>query len=69
MEINYSKLRSRIIEKYGTISNFSKASGYSGVTVSGKLNGKTPFTLKEIHQWINLLNIEREEILSFFFTK
>ena len=40
MAFNYSKLRGRIIEKYGSQSDFAKAFGCSDRTLSLKMNGK-----------------------------
>ena len=40
MEFNYSKLKGRIKEKYGTQENFAKAIGKTRTTTSFKINGK-----------------------------
>lgn len=48
MERDYRKLRGKIVEVYGTMSNFAKAMGYSERTVSLKINGKVDFSQSDI---------------------
>ena len=66
---DYSKLRGRIVEKFGTISAFTKALGSSTVTVSAKLNNKSGFSRGDIEHWSELLKIPSSEIGLYFFTK
>lgn len=66
---DYSKLRGRIVEKFGTISAFTKALGSSTVTVSAKLNNKSGFNRGDIEHWSELLEIPSTEIGLYFFTK
>ena len=61
------KLRGRIIEKYGTIGAFCDAVGFSRVTASKVLYGKTTPTPKHLMEWCRLLGIEREDIGIFFY--
>lgn len=65
---NYSKLRGRIVEKYGNASNFAKALGKTPQTVSNKLNGNIGIPPKEIQQWSELLDIAQGDIGYYFFT-
>lgn len=44
MSFDYSKLRGRIVEKFGTQVNFAKAIKLSERTLSLKLNGKIFYT-------------------------
>ena len=44
MAFDYSKLKGKIVEVFGTQSNFAKAVGMSERTLSCKLNNKIPFT-------------------------
>lgn len=66
---DYSKLRGRIVEKFGTISAFTEALGSSTVTVSAKLNNKSGFSRSDIEHWSELLEIPFVEIGLYFFTK
>ena len=64
----YSKLRGRIIEKYGSQSDFAKAFGCSDRTLSLKMNGKRPWKQTEILSAIKLLELSEEDIQDYFFT-
>lgn len=68
MAFNYSKLRGRIIEKYGSQSDFAKAFGCSDRTLSLKMNGKRPWKQTEILSAIKLLELSEEDIQDYFFT-
>ena len=67
MAFDYSKLKGRIIEKFRSQGNFSKALGMSEHTLSKKLNSKVFFTQIEISEVSNLLDITSEEIPEYFF--
>lgn len=64
---DYSKLKGRIIEKYGTQGRFAEALGVSMNAVSKKLNARTSFNKKEILVWAALLDIKQDEIGVYFF--
>ena len=64
---DYSKLRGRIVEKYGTMSRFAEELGLSLVAVSNKMNNKTGFTRTDIEKWANLLDIPGFEYDAYFF--
>lgn len=66
---DHSKLRGRIIEKYGSISEFSAALGVSLTTISEKLNNKTGLSRADIDRWNELLGISTDEIGAFYFAK
>ena len=68
MKFNYNKLRGRIVEKYGTLSNFSEAIGISFVALSKKMNNLIAISQKEIIKWSELLDIAPNEIGVYFFT-
>ena len=69
MEFDFSKLRGRIVEKYGTCNAFSAASGFSASGLSDRLNNKTPWDTREIHRIVqpDCLDIAAEDIPSYFF--
>lgn len=69
MEYDYSKLRGRIIEKFGSIKAFAKAYGLSYVTMSNKLNGKVGISSDDIVKMSKpeLLDIPPAEYHLYFF--
>ena len=69
MNYNYSKLRGRIVEKYGTASAFADALGIHKTQLSAKLNNKVDITKQDISTWSDLLNISMEDYGTYFFTK
>ena len=69
MAYDYSKLRGRIVEKYGTQKKFATAMGWSERTLSLKLNGFVFWKQHEISQAMELLNIEESSINDYFFTQ
>ena len=48
VEFDYSKLRGRIIEKFGSIKAFAKAYGISNVSMSKKLNGQIAISQDDV---------------------
>ena len=68
MAFNYSKLRGRIIEKYGSQSDFAQAFGCSERTLSLKTTGKRPWQQTEILTAIKLLGLSEEDTQAYFFT-
>ena len=68
IEFDYSKLRGKIKEVYGTQSNFADAMSFSNTSLSAKLNNQTEFTQKEINKACQLLEISFEELNVYFFT-
>jgi len=69
LTFNYSKLRGKIVEKYGSIAAFSTALGISNITLSMKLNNKIRFTSDDIIKIVELLEIPTDEIGDYFFTQ
>lgn len=69
MVFNTSKLRGRIIEKYGTIGKFAESVGCSTNTISNYLTGSTNLSQDKILQWCDLLDIKEKEIPAYFFTQ
>ncbi len=68
LRFNYSKLKGKIIEKYGTHRMFAKALGISHASLSYKLTGKRQFDSQEIYRSAELLEIPLNEIASYFLT-
>ena len=69
LAFDYSKLRGKIVEKYGTIHNFAKIYGISKTSMSRKMQNKSRFSSDDIIRMSKLLEIDKEDIGSYFFTK
>lgn len=66
---DFSKLRGRIKEIYGTQTSFAVAMLMNEATLSNKLNNNVEFSLKEIYRACLLLCIDIEkELKPYFFT-
>lgn len=68
-EYDTSKLRGRIIEKFGTVDAFSQAASLTRASISDYLNGKKFLSQKDMNEWIDLLEINRSDIFDYFFTQ
>ena len=62
MAFDYRKLRGKIVEKYGSQSEFSVVMGLSERTLSLKMNSKVPWKQKEICKAASLLDISDGDI-------
>lgn len=67
MAFDYSKLRGRIIEKFGSQMSFAKAMDISERTLSLKMSGKRTWKQQEICLAINLLELSNDDIQDYFF--
>lgn len=65
--VDYSKLRGRIREVFGTQANFALALAISMCSLSQKLNNKTEWSTHEIRRACELLDIAADEIPQYFF--
>lgn len=68
MPYTYNKLRGRIIEKFGSQSNFSREIGISQQALSKKMNCKIGLSQEDIVLWGTLLDIAPEDYKAYFFT-
>jgi len=69
MAFNYSKLRGRIREVFGTQDRFAEAMGRSNTSISQKLNNKSEWTQKEISRAVEVLGIDDVDIPAYFFAQ
>ena len=69
MSFNYNKLKSKIIEKYGTQREFAKAFGITNIALSRKLNNQSRFSTDDIIVIVDMLDIPENEITEYFFTR
>jgi len=67
--MDYSKLKGRVYEKYGTVRRFCKEMGWSESTGSNKLKGLRDWSSDEYYRAIDLLDIKPDEVVTYFFTK
>lgn len=68
MKLNFQKLRAKIIEKYGTLGKFAEAYGISENSLSRKMNNKVPFSCEDIIKISGMLDIDKADIVLYFFT-
>ncbi|MFA9375564.1 MAG: DUF739 family protein [Lachnotalea sp.] len=66
--MDYSKLKGKIKEVFGTQGAFAKVMGISSVSLSAKLNNWVSFTQPEINKACELLGISFQHIAVYFFT-
>jgi len=64
-----SKLRGRIIEKFGTLGNFANAVKCSLSFLSQYMNGKKKLDQPTMDEWVNALDISSDEIYDYFFIR
>ena len=69
MAYDYSKLRGKIREVYGTQEAFADAMGIHPVTISRKLNNQLDWTREEMDKACVLLGIPLEEVPLYFFAQ
>lgn len=68
MAFDYSKLKGRIVEKFGSQAKFAEALGTSERTLSLKMNNKIYFRQDEINKALDLLGIDLNDAREYFFT-
>lgn len=68
MAFDFSKLRGRIVEKFGTCERFAQAMGKSKGWLSVRLNNTVHWRPAEIREAAVLLEIPDDEIPAFFLT-
>lgn len=69
MSYEYSKLKGRIKEVFGTQEAFAAAMGMSSAVLSARLNNVNNFSQAEIDLACKLLHIPDGEIRSYFFCR
>lgn len=65
---NYSKLKGKIIEVFGSQRAFASALGKGEEYVSRFLNGRFFLEQPELETWMELLDVPFEEVRVYFFT-
>jgi len=69
VEFDYSKLRGRIVEKFGTLGAFAQAAGITEVALSRKMNNKMSITRDDMIRWSELLDISLDDYGVFYFVR
>lgn len=67
MSYDYSRLKGKIIEKYGSNAKFAEDMEWSERTLSLKLNNKVAWKQPEIVKAIGLLSLDENDITGYFF--
>lgn len=67
--MDYSKLRGKIKEVFGTEGAFAKAMGYNRCTISAKLNSQSEWTRTDIEKACGLLSIPFSGVEPYFFCR
>lgn len=65
--MDYSKLRGKIKEVFGSETSFSEAMGYNRSTISAKLNNRSEWTRADIEKACDLLRIPLTDVALYFF--
>lgn len=66
---DHSKLKKRIKEKYGSQEAFAQKLGKSRVSINNKLSEVNSFTVDDIIEWAELLEIHETEYTKYFFDR
>lgn len=66
---NYNKLKGRIKEKVETQRNLALKMNTSPTLLSFKLNHKVDFSMNDIYKMVNILEIPKDEIYDYFFSR
>lgn len=65
---DYSKLKGRIYEIFGSLKKFEEAMGISHTSLYMKLNNQRGFNQSEIQHAVQLLGIDPGSVSAYFFT-
>lgn len=68
MEVDYSKLIGRIVEKFGTRAAFAAAMGMKPEVLCRRLNNRSDWNIGEYIKACELLDIPATEMGAYFFT-
>ena len=66
---DYSKLKGKIVEVYGSQEKLAKVLDISNQSMSNKMTNKVPFKTNEIEKLVELLCIDPQDIGVYFFKK
>lgn len=69
VRFDYSRLKGRIVEKFGSQKMFAKSLGISESTLTAKLAGTTYFRQGEILRSMKILDINPVYTTDYFFTE
>ena len=65
---DYSKLLARILNKFNSRFEFALEMGMTPQTLINKLKNRNPWNQHQIEECCKLLDIDRSEIVEYFFT-
>lgn len=64
---DYSRLRGRIVEKFGTLTAFYKNLSYTEEMAYRKINNRAGFSQEDIVEWCGILDIDLKDVGSYFY--
>ena len=64
--MDYSKLRGKIVEVFGSQYAFAEAMGMSAAAIGQRLNGKTQWSAPEMVKGCDVLGVPLEEVHLYF---
>lgn len=67
MSLNYSKLRGKIVEKCGTLEEFSRQIDMTPTSIGRKIANKSEWKQSEIIKACDILGLETSKIPDYFF--
>jgi hypothetical protein len=67
MSLNYSKLRGKIVEKCGTLEEFSRQIDMTPTSIGRKIANKSEWKQSEIIKACGILGLETSKIPDYFF--
>lgn len=62
MRFDYSKLKGKIIEVFGSQEAYAEKMNLSNTAISNKLNNKVPFSQPDIYKTLDLLNVKSSDL-------
>ena len=68
IKFDYSKLRGRIVEKFGSVTKFAAAAGVKVNSLNVTLRTGTPLKGHSLYKFAEMLEITQAEIPAYFFT-
>lgn len=69
VEYDYSKLRGRVYEKFGTVTSFAKQAGFTGPQISSLFGGRHNLSQESIERVAVALEIPLEDYGAYFFAR
>lgn len=69
MQFDFSKLEGRIVEKFGTRRDFAEGMGLTPQQLHYRLTSVVSFKMTEVVKACDLLDIESDQVVAYFFNR